>query len=361
MALTGKGIEAIQKHIAEKGARAVAIKFVDIALNKKVGISASDMPDTSTYANGLDEIEGMLESQDYEAAFKYAFEVAGEMLSDEGFDDMEMDEQNINNSSNQVSNHQEGENKYGRWVNGELVVTGIKNLTTLIRHFETSNELNFIVDVFDNGNFSNIVSVNENGIKTEKGFTPWEKVYFPKNGLLITYGKNEDDYLRFKRTEEEQIKHPYNQHLEKMADLKQNFQDYEDSLGENNTNNNELFELRKKVRKIVALNLSESYKKRLQELSEIDAPQPVQSIQPQQEQTVREIHSEIELILTINMDNSTPNAIFWINNICKNTQKISIIKKEKFSITIGGELNDIQEVIENIKNSGVDEDPNWKG
>jgi len=72
----------ISELIEKLGARKVAIKLVD----KYLGfISASDLPDTAIYANGLDTIEEYLNDGMYEEAFEHAKETAQEMLEDEGF------------------------------------------------------------------------------------------------------------------------------------------------------------------------------------------------------------------------------------------------------------------------------------
>ena len=76
-----KTIAAIEKY----GARKVAIVMV----NKALGfISASDLPDTSTYANGLDTIEVLLNDGNYEEAFREAKDTASAMLNEEGFGDL---------------------------------------------------------------------------------------------------------------------------------------------------------------------------------------------------------------------------------------------------------------------------------
>jgi len=60
-----KTIAAVEKH----GARKVAIAMV----NKALGfVSASDLADTSIYANGLDTIEELLNDGSYESAYQEA-------------------------------------------------------------------------------------------------------------------------------------------------------------------------------------------------------------------------------------------------------------------------------------------------
>ena len=52
-----KGIATLQKWIEELGTRSAAVKLIDTILNKIVGLSSSDLADTSAFSNGLDEIE----------------------------------------------------------------------------------------------------------------------------------------------------------------------------------------------------------------------------------------------------------------------------------------------------------------
>jgi hypothetical protein len=84
-ALSEKGIETIKKMLSEKEPRNVAVKLIDILLSKKIGLTSSDLPDTATFANGLDAIEDALNGNDYNAAWTIAKETAMEMLEDEGY------------------------------------------------------------------------------------------------------------------------------------------------------------------------------------------------------------------------------------------------------------------------------------
>jgi hypothetical protein len=71
--------------IEKKGARQVAIDIV----NKCLGfISASELPDTAIYADGLDTIEEYLNNGMYKEALEQGKETAKEMLEDEGFGDI---------------------------------------------------------------------------------------------------------------------------------------------------------------------------------------------------------------------------------------------------------------------------------
>lgn len=83
-----KGIATLQKWIEELGTRSAAVKLIDTILNKIVGLSSSDLADTSAFSNGLDEIEEAFNDQDYSRALEIAKETVREMLEDEGFGDM---------------------------------------------------------------------------------------------------------------------------------------------------------------------------------------------------------------------------------------------------------------------------------
>ena len=80
--LTEKGIEKVKTLLAKHDSRKVAKMLIDFHLGS---ISSSDLPDTVTFANGLDEIQGFLNDNKINQAFLYAKEVAQEMLEDEGF------------------------------------------------------------------------------------------------------------------------------------------------------------------------------------------------------------------------------------------------------------------------------------
>lgn len=83
-----KGIMTVQKWIEEFGSREAAVKLMDNILIRMVGFSSSDLPDTATFANGLDAIEEALDEGDYNGALEIAKDTAREMLEDEGFGDM---------------------------------------------------------------------------------------------------------------------------------------------------------------------------------------------------------------------------------------------------------------------------------
>lgn len=85
MALTEKGIAILQKWIAEFGSRQTAKKMIDQILTKRIGMSSEDLSDTATFADGLDDIESLLDEGDFDAAFSCAKDTALMMLDDEGF------------------------------------------------------------------------------------------------------------------------------------------------------------------------------------------------------------------------------------------------------------------------------------
>jgi hypothetical protein len=78
-------IDWLKNYIQQFGERAGAVKLVDGVLKSVAGVESSDMPDTSTFANGVDEIQSLLEDQDYDAAYQMAKDTANEMLEEEGY------------------------------------------------------------------------------------------------------------------------------------------------------------------------------------------------------------------------------------------------------------------------------------
>lgn len=72
--------------IAKYGARSTGKKMIDLILTKRFGITSTDLPDSLTFANGLDEIEFFLKDGDYQKAFNIAKETALEMMREEGFE-----------------------------------------------------------------------------------------------------------------------------------------------------------------------------------------------------------------------------------------------------------------------------------
>jgi len=67
------------------GCREAAVKMINSCLRKKCGLCSEDMPDTSTFANGLDAVEEALDEKDIQGAYDIACETAEEMLEDEGY------------------------------------------------------------------------------------------------------------------------------------------------------------------------------------------------------------------------------------------------------------------------------------
>lgn len=90
--LSEESITKLKAACEAKGCRRVAKLLVDKVLASMTGgMTSSDLADTEIFADGLDEIESLLENEDFQDAFNLAKEVASDMLSDEGME-MEMDE-----------------------------------------------------------------------------------------------------------------------------------------------------------------------------------------------------------------------------------------------------------------------------
>ena len=84
--LSEKGIENIKSRVAIDGSRKTAIWLIDYCLSKMLGgLTSSDLPDTATFANGIDGVEETLDDEDYDNAFAIAKDTAQEMIDDEGF------------------------------------------------------------------------------------------------------------------------------------------------------------------------------------------------------------------------------------------------------------------------------------
>ena len=83
--LSEKGLATVEKWIQQFGCREAAQKMINSALVKKCGLGCSDLPDTSTFANGIDAVEEALAQNDSQGAYNIAKEIADEMLEDEGF------------------------------------------------------------------------------------------------------------------------------------------------------------------------------------------------------------------------------------------------------------------------------------
>ena len=85
-ALSEKGKEVLQKWVNEMGARPAAVKLIDNVLIKRIGLSSSDLSDTSTFASGLDDIETLLEDGSFNEALDVAIDTAKQMIEEEGGD-----------------------------------------------------------------------------------------------------------------------------------------------------------------------------------------------------------------------------------------------------------------------------------
>lgn len=84
-ALSPKGLETIQAMITKYGDnRKVAVKLVDIVLGRMIGLTSSDLPDTHTFASGLDRIEVLLGKGKFQIAFDQAGVTARKMVKEEG-------------------------------------------------------------------------------------------------------------------------------------------------------------------------------------------------------------------------------------------------------------------------------------
>lgn len=88
--LLPKGIQTVRRWIEELGAQEAAHKCISKCIEKVAGLSADDLPDTATLANGFEAVseifeQGDLSDQDIQNAWKIAKDTAREMLEDEGF------------------------------------------------------------------------------------------------------------------------------------------------------------------------------------------------------------------------------------------------------------------------------------
>jgi hypothetical protein len=107
--LSEKGITLVQKWVNELGSREAGVKMIDNILGKSIGISSSDLPDSVTFSNGLDEIEGYIEDGDFSGAFDMAKETVRDMLEDEGYPMFEGDEQESKKIDNGYGSEEEYE------------------------------------------------------------------------------------------------------------------------------------------------------------------------------------------------------------------------------------------------------------
>jgi hypothetical protein len=85
-ALSDKNHMLISKWCESMGCRKAAMRMIDSILKSKLGLGADDLPDTSTYADGVDSVEQALEQGDYAGAYEIARDTAQSMIEDEGGD-----------------------------------------------------------------------------------------------------------------------------------------------------------------------------------------------------------------------------------------------------------------------------------
>jgi hypothetical protein len=164
------------------------------------------------------------------------------------------------------------------------VATGIDRLKRIIA---INNHIKFSFDPNDTLHEYVIESVDENGIKTKNAnFFKWENINFPEDGLLISYttkNSKNDGYFYFKLSKEEREKYTYNNNTEKIADIKDAFDDYEENLSENKKTKNMNLKnfISKEVRKLHLENNLKNINKKLEILKEEDnsdsEPKPYES------------------------------------------------------------------------------------
>ena len=133
--LSEKGLDRVRNLVREKGFRGTAIKLVDVNLNKIIGMGASDLPDTTTYASGLDEISTLLESGEYDSAWEEAKETAKMMLEDEGYPGMFENKETIKESKKIGMKRLRFENEFG----------GVDKAMKLIPEGYKKNEKEFVM------------------------------------------------------------------------------------------------------------------------------------------------------------------------------------------------------------------------
>ena len=83
--ISPKNVALIEKWIKELGHRKAGVKIIDSVLRQQIGgLESGDLADSLTFANGLDEIETLLEDGNYRAALDQAVETAREMVREGG-------------------------------------------------------------------------------------------------------------------------------------------------------------------------------------------------------------------------------------------------------------------------------------
>jgi hypothetical protein len=98
--LSPKGLATVEKWATTMDSRLAAKRMIDSVLRNKLGLTSDDLADTSTFANGLDTIEDLLRTRDYQGAYDVAKDTANEMIEEEGGG--EMDENKTNNPDEDV-------------------------------------------------------------------------------------------------------------------------------------------------------------------------------------------------------------------------------------------------------------------
>ena len=87
--LSPKGLATVEKWATTMDSRLAAKRIIDSVLRNKLGLTSDDLADTSTFANGLDMIEDLLKTRDYQGAYDVAKDTADEMIEEEGGGEMD--------------------------------------------------------------------------------------------------------------------------------------------------------------------------------------------------------------------------------------------------------------------------------
>lgn len=82
--LSPKGLATVEKWATTMDSRDAAKRIIDSVLRNKLGLTSDDLADTSTFADGLDTIEDLLKTRDYQGAYDVAKDTAHEMIEEEG-------------------------------------------------------------------------------------------------------------------------------------------------------------------------------------------------------------------------------------------------------------------------------------
>ena len=85
--LTEKGKNTVKMWIERDGSRNAAKKMIDSVISRILGgLTSSDLPDTMTFANGLDAVEELINVGEFDNAYEEAKNTAKEMIEEEGGD-----------------------------------------------------------------------------------------------------------------------------------------------------------------------------------------------------------------------------------------------------------------------------------